>query len=56
MNGFAAAAFQLIGEITDCLSFRQKQNDNFRPGKWQLQYVSYAHQTKITKHVRCEKF
>jgi hypothetical protein len=24
------ATFELIGEITDCLSFRQKQNDNFR--------------------------
>lgn len=24
------STFELIGEITDCLSFRQKQNDNFR--------------------------
>jgi O-succinylbenzoic acid--CoA ligase len=30
MNSFFRTAFELIGEITDCLSFRQKQNDNFR--------------------------
>lgn len=26
----ATVTFELIGEITDCLAFRQKQNDNFR--------------------------
>jgi O-succinylbenzoic acid--CoA ligase len=30
MNSFFKTASGLIGEITDCLSFRQKQNDNFR--------------------------